>query len=79
MPEFTFTIQGTTLTMDEMFKVHKFYEVYATAEYLLENHPQLSQEYAIYLATAVRDLMDCDGYDEDEAIDEIFKKNNIKE
>jgi hypothetical protein len=78
MPEFTFEIKGVTLNMDEMHKVHKWYGIYSTAEYMLENYPQLTKENVIYLASAVRDLMDYSGYDENEAIYEVFKCHNIK-
>jgi hypothetical protein len=77
MPEFTFEIKGVTLNMDEMYKVHFWFNIYNTAEYLLENYPQLSEDEAVRLASAVRDLMDTDGYDEDQAVEQVLRNKNI--
>jgi hypothetical protein len=77
MPEFTFEIKGVTLNMDEMHKVHKWYQIYNTAEYLLESYPQLSEERAVYLASAVRDLMDHKDYDEEDAVYEVLNGAGI--
>lgn len=71
MPEFTLEIKGVTLNMDDMNTIHKQYEIYSTAEYLIENY-RLSEETALKMAVGVRKRMDKYGLDEETAIDEIL-------
>ena len=73
MPEFTFEIKGVTLNMSEMNEIHMQYEIYATAEYLMENYT-LTEETALKMAVGVRKLMNKYGLDEETAIDEILNK-----
>ena len=73
MPEFTFEIKGVTLTMSEMNEIHIQYELFSTAEYLMENY-NLSQETALKMAVGVRKLMDKYGLDEETAVDEVLNK-----
>lgn len=72
MTDFTYEIKGTTLDMCEMQQVHENYEIFCTAEYLLENY-DLTEEQALRYAAEVRRLMNKYGYNEDEAIDEVIK------
>ena len=72
MPEFTFEIKGVTLNMDEMHQIHKHYEICCTAEYIIENYGVLEED-SYRVASMIRDLMDSDGYDEDQAIDKILR------
>ena len=69
--DFTFEIKGITLDMCEMNMIHENYQIFCTAEYLMENYDKNEQD-ALRLATEVRRLMDKYGYDENEAIDEVL-------
>ena len=71
IPDFTFEIKGVTLDMCEMQRVHENYEIFCTAEYIMENY-ELTEEKALKYAAEVRRLMFKYGYDEDEAIDEVL-------
>ena len=73
MPEFTFEIKGITLNMSEMNEIHLTYEIYATAEYLIDNY-QMSEEKALKVASDVRRLMNKYGFDEEVAIDEALQR-----
>ena len=73
MPEFTFEIKGITLNMSEMNEIHMQYELFATAEYLIENY-NLAEETALKMAVGVRKLMNKYGLDEETAVDEILNK-----
>ena len=73
MPEFTFEIKGIILNMSEMNEIHTQYEIFATAEYLIENY-NLAKETALKMAVGVRRLMDKYGLDEETAVDEILNK-----
>lgn len=77
MPEFTFEIKGVTLDMCEMNRVHEQYQIYCTAEYLMENY-HFDEDYALYLAAEVRRLMFKYDFDEDYAIDEVFRKEGVE-
>lgn len=77
MPEFTFEIKGVTLDMCDMCRVHEQYQIYCTAEYLMENY-KFEEDQALWLASEVRRLMFKYDYDEDYAIDEVFSKEGIK-
>ena len=73
IPDFTFEIKGITLDMCDMQQVHDNYEIYCTAEYLMENYP-FDEKQALKYATEVRRRMDKYGFDEEEAIDEVLNK-----
>ena len=75
MQEFKFEIKGVTLDMCDMDKIHRQYEIYCTAEYLMENYV-LEEKQALQSASDVRRLMDKYGYDEDEAIVEVVGFTN---
>lgn len=77
MPEFTFEIKGVTLDMIDMNRVKEQYEIYCTAEYLMEKY-HFEEERALYLASDVRRLMFKYDFDEEYAIDEVFKNEGIK-
>ena len=69
-PDFTFEIKGITLDMCDMDKIHHQYEIYCTAEYLMENYA-LNEEQALKHASDVRRIMNKYGYCEDDAIIKI--------
>lgn len=73
MSEFTFEIKGVTLNMSEMNEIHMQYEIYATAEYLMDNY-EMSEEKALKVASDVRRLMNKYGLDEEVAIDETLRR-----
>lgn len=70
------TIKGITLNEYDMYGIKKFYEAHCTAEYILENC-NVTEEKAIELGYEVRRLMDKYGYEENEAIYEVTKKEQI--
>lgn len=71
MENFTFEIKGVTLDMCDMQRVHEQYEIYCTAEYLVENYNK-KEEYALKYASDVRRLMHKYGLTEEEAIYQII-------
>lgn len=73
MPEFTFEIKGITLDMCDMQRVHEQYEIYCTAEYLMDNY-HFEEEKALKVASDVRRLMNKYGYEEDGAIHETLQR-----
>ena len=73
-PDFTFEIKGVTLDMCDMNRVKEQYEIYCTAEYLIENY-QIEEQEAIRLASDVRRFMDKYGFDEVDAIYEVLETN----
>ena len=77
MPEFTFEIKGVTLNMVDMNKVKQQYDIYCTAEYLIENY-HFEEKQALSIATYVRDLMFDYDWDEIYAIKQAFKEFGIK-
>lgn len=75
-PDFTFEINGVTLDMCDMQLVHENYEIYCTAEYLMENCYIKDEKEALRLAADVRRLMDKYDYDETIAISKVVYHNN---
>ena len=73
IPDFTFEIKGITLDMCDMQRVHENYEIYCTAEYIMENY-DLSEYQALKVAANVRNLMNKYGCTEEEAIYKILNK-----
>jgi hypothetical protein len=71
MPEFTFEIKGVTLNMNEMNAIHTQYQIFSTAEYIMENYG-LDEKTALKKAADVRRRMDKYGLDEETAIDEVL-------
>jgi hypothetical protein len=76
MKEFTMEIKGITLDMCDMCRVHQQYQIYCTAEYLMENY-NFDEDMALDLATEVRRLMFKYDVDEDYAIAEVFRNEGI--
>lgn len=56
----------------EMHIIHKYYEIQCTADYIRENHTELSEEDVQKIATEARRQMDKYGFDEEEAIKEAM-------
>lgn len=76
--KFAYEIKGITLNEYEMYDIKKFYEAHCTAEYILDNY-KVTEEEAIELGYEVRRIMDKYGYEEEEAIYEVTKKDQIGE
>lgn len=70
-PNFTFEIKGITLDMCDMNRIHEQYQIFTTAEYLMENH-HFKEKEALKLAADVRRLMDKYDYTENEAISKVI-------
>lgn len=66
-------IKGVTLDVTDMIKIKSHYEYECTKEYIEENYPNLDAGTVHKTAVKARELMDEDGYSEDDAIAEILK------
>lgn len=75
--EIKYTIKGVTLNVCELQTLHEYYEAACTAEYLMENYGISDENIAMNLGYEVRRLMDKYGYDEEEAINEVLKKDEL--
>lgn len=72
--------KGVTLDVTDLISIHAYYEAACTAEYILENYPDLTEEQAMKIAYNVRRKMDKYGYSELEAIDDAileFEEQNL--
>lgn len=82
---FMCSIDGIRIDVPTLVKLADFYAASCTAEYVNENHPDLTGEQAMELGYETRRLMDKYGYDEEEAIEaamnnlELGNKNNDKD
>lgn len=72
--EIKYEIKGITLDVNNLMELHHYYEAACTAEYLMENHGISDESKAMNLGYEVRRLMDKYGYDEEEAINEVLRK-----
>lgn len=72
---FTTEIKGVTLTMNDMAMIHNYYEAACTAEYIMENYPNITNESdALELGYMVRHLMSKYDLSELDAIEHMRKK-----
>ena len=69
--EIKYEIKGITLDVYDLIKIHEYYEVACTAEYLMDNY-ELTEEQAMELGARVRRYMDKNNVTEDIAIEEIM-------
>ena len=74
--KFEYPIKGVTLTMSDMAQVDQYYEAACTAEYLIENYPELygTLEKALSAGYEVRRRMQKYGFDESDAIFEVVRE-----
>ena len=72
--EIKYKIKGVTLDVNDLMKLHAYYEAACTAEYIMENHNITNEDKAMNLGYEVRRLMDKYGYDEEHAINEVLRK-----
>ena len=69
------TNAGIEVELDvmDLVKIHKYYEVQCTAEYLEENHPDWSEEKVQKIAYETRNQMNEYDYTEEEAIEKALE------
>ena len=72
-----YKIKGVTLDVNDLMEVHHYYEAACTAEYLMENYGITNEEDALALGYEVRRLMDKYDWDEETAIDEVMRKEEM--
>jgi hypothetical protein len=72
-----YTIKGVTLDDFDLMECHQYYEAACTAEYLMENYDISDEDTAMNLGYEVRRLMNKYDYDEETAIDEVLRKENL--
>ena len=72
--EIKYEIKGITLDVNDLMELHEYYEAACTAEFLMENYGISDESNAMNLGYEVRRLMDKYGYDEEEAINEVMRK-----
>ena len=72
--KFEYTVKGVTLDVNDMIKVHEYYEASCTAEYLMDNYDITDEDEALQLGYDVRYLMYKYDYDEETAIDKVLAK-----
>lgn len=68
-----YEIKGVTLDVYDLIKIHEYYQVACTAEYILDNY-DVTEEKAMKLAADVREYMDKYNVVEDEAIVAIMSR-----
>lgn len=69
---FELEIKGVKLDINDMMKVHQYYEAACTAEYVMENYGIESADEALKIGYNIRRLMDKFDYTEREALDEFM-------
>lgn len=69
---FMCSVDGVRIDVPTLVELSRFYEASCTAEYVKDNHPELTGEQAMDVGYETRRLMDKYGYDEDEAIEEAL-------
>ena len=74
------TLRNGIIELDEveMQTIHKYYEIQCTADYIRENHEELTEEEIQKIATETRRQMDKYGFDENEAIREVMREMEIE-
>ena len=75
--EIKYEIKGVTLDAYELQILHEYYEAACTAEYLMENYDITDEGEAMNLGYEVRRLMSKYDYNEETAIDEVLRKENL--
>ena len=72
--KFQYEIKGITLDVNDLIRVHNYYEAACTAEYLMDNYGITDDSEAMQLGYDVRHEMDKYGYDEETAIDVVMRR-----
>jgi hypothetical protein len=75
--EIKYEIKGITLNVNDLMELHHYYEAACTAEYLMENYDIIDENEAMRLGYKVRRFMDKFGGDEEYAIDEVLRMEDL--
>lgn len=77
---YTMTTQDGTqvnLTMNDLAFAHNIYRFFATREYIQDDYPTLTDQQLDAVTDRTLDLEDSYGYDEDDAIEQAIKEEEI--
>ena len=77
---YTMTTQDGTqinLTMNDLTFAHNLYRFFATREYIQDNYPSLTGQQLDIVTDRTLALEDSYGYDEDDAIEQAIKEEEI--
>lgn len=74
--KFEYKVKGITLDVNDLIKIHEFYEASCTAEYLVDNYNIADEDEALTLGYEARWLMYKYDYDEETAIDKVLKNRD---
>lgn len=75
--EIKYEIKGITLDVYDLMRIHEYYQVACTAEYILDNY-DVTEEEAMKLAADVRRYMDKNNVVEEDAIYEVMNRNGYE-
>lgn len=73
-----YTIKGITLDVNELSRLHEYYEAACTAEFIMENYKIKDEDKAMEIGYEVRRQMFKYDLMEDEAIDIVLPQYGIK-
>ena len=77
---YTMTTQDGTqfnLTMSDLAFAHNLYRFFATREYIQDNYPSLTDQQLDIVTDRTLILEDSYGYDEDDAIEQAIKEEEL--
>ena len=77
---YTMTTQDGTqvnLTMNDLAFAHNLYRFFATREYIQDNYPNLTDQQLDIVTDRTLAIEDSYGYDEDEAIEQAIKEEEL--
>ena len=77
---YTMTTQDGTqvnLTMNDLTFAHNLYRFFATREYIQDNYPSLTGQQLDIVTDRTLALEDSYGYDEDDAIEQAIREEEI--
>lgn len=77
--KFEYEVKGIKLDRSDMREINQYYEAACTAEYLLDNFDNITEENALSVGQEVRRRMDKYDYSENEAIDEVLEEMWLEE
>lgn len=77
---YTMTTQDGTqvnLTMNDLAFAHNLYRFFATREYIQDNYPNLTDQQLDIVTDRTLAIEDSYGYDEDDAIEQAIKEEEL--
>lgn len=77
---YTMTTQNGTqvnLTMNDLAFAHNLYRFFATREYIQDNYPNLTDQQLDIVTDRTLAVEDSYGYDEDDAIEQAIKEEEL--